>query len=85
MLALATTASLALSLGGPKVKVVFTDCDGTMLTPEHTLSPAASPPNAAHELRARAVTAEGVVAAASRASARGRLARRTRIGWRSIR
>ena len=42
MLALATTASLALSLGGPKVKVVFTDCDGTMLTPDHTLSPAAS-------------------------------------------
>ena len=42
MLALATTASLALSLGGPKVKVVFTDCDGTMLTPDHVLSPAAS-------------------------------------------
>ena len=42
MLALTAAASLALSLGGPKVKVVFTDCDGTMLTPDHVLSPAAS-------------------------------------------
>ena len=40
MLALAAAAGLALTLGGPKVKVVFTDCDGTMLT-QHTLSPAA--------------------------------------------